>query len=162
MLSPLQRKRHLSNAQASRTERGARFGGETLTFISGDQNIRPLRDRLIVEPLEIVYSRYLIVDHRTKPLRGIVKAAGPGTYPKQYDHPEKHKRTKMWDSKHFRPTQVKVGDVVELGGSEIGGYAFEQFWWGEVLHLHCQEGDVCCVREDLTADEARAQAKGVG
>lgn len=160
MLSALQRKRHLANVQPSRGESGGRFGGETLTFISANDNIRPLRDRLIVEPLEMVYSRYVLVDHRTKPLRGIVKRAGPGCYPWQYDHPEKHKRTKMWQSKHFRPCDVKVGDVVELGGQEIGGYAFEQFWWGDVLHLHCQEGDVAIVR-DITEAQARAEAKGI-
>lgn len=122
--------------------RGARFGGETLTQIGADEKIRPLRDNLVVEPEDVVYSRYIVVNVRTKPLRGIVKAVGPGIYPKCYDHPEKHKRTKMWDSKVFRPIQVKVGDRVELGGGEIEGYAFEQFWWGDTLHLWCSERDV--------------------
>jgi hypothetical protein len=77
-----------------------------------------------------------------KPLRGLVKAVGPGCYPKRYDHAEKGKRTKMWDSKRLRKTEVKVGDVVELGGSEIGGYSFDSFYWGETLHLMCREEDV--------------------
>jgi len=102
-----------------------------------------LRDQLIVEPLDVVYSRVLIVSARTKPLRGIVKAVGPGCYPKLYDHREKSKRTKMWDSLRFQPTEVKVGDIVHLGGLDLGGYAFEQFWWGDRIHLHCREADVC-------------------
>ena len=125
-----------------RTERGARLIPETLTFIGADQGIRPLRDTIVLEPLDVVYSRYIFIDRRTKPLRGRVLAVGPGTYPKKYDHPEKHKRTKTWDSKAFRPTEVKPGDEVELGGGEIDGYAFEQFWWGDKLCLWCTERDV--------------------
>lgn len=128
-----------------RGSRGARFGGETLTSISADEKIRPLRDMLVIEPEDVVYSRYIFVGQNTKPLRGIVRAAGPGIYPHCYDHPEKHKRTKMWESKVFRPTQVKVGDHVELGGAELEGYAFEQFWWGDKLCLWCSERDVAGV-----------------
>lgn len=135
-------------------EFGARSGGETLTFIAADQNIRPLRDQIVVEPLDVIHSRYIIVAERTKPLRGKVLAVGPGHYPKQYDHPEKHKRKRMWEGKRFQPTEVKVGDIVELGGSEIGGYAFEQFQWGSRRVLICREADVAGV-EDPTRVDAR-------
>lgn len=128
-----------------RQSRGARFGGETLNFIPADQVIKPLRDNLLIEPLDVVYSRYIHVSRETKPLRGKVLAAGPGHYPKKYDHREKHKRTKMWDSHYFQPTEVKPGDVVELGGSELEGYAFEQFWWGDKLVLWATERDVAGV-----------------
>jgi co-chaperonin GroES (HSP10) len=128
-----------------RTSRGARFAGETLEHVPGNEKIRPLRDQIIVAPLEVVYSRYIYVGQNHKPLRGKVLAVGPGCYPKVYDHPEKHKRTKMWESKAFRPTEVRAGDTVELGGSEIEGYAFEQFWWGDELCLICREADVCFV-----------------
>jgi co-chaperonin GroES (HSP10) len=123
--------------------RGLQAGGETLTVVPAECPIRPLRDQIIVEPLDVVYSRYLIVHSDTKPMRGIVKAVGPGHYPKIYDHPDKHKRTKMRDSSVFRPTEIKVGDIVQLGGMEIGGYKFEQFLWGDRAHVICREADVC-------------------
>lgn len=146
--------------QPSRTARGGRIGGETTTFVPADALIRPLRDQMIVEPLAVVYSRHILVDIRTKPMRGIVKAIGPGHYPKKYDHHLKHKRTKMWESKRFQPTELKVGDVVELGGAEIHGYAFETFYWGDVLHLHCREADVAGVL-DMTEAEAREDGRNV-
>jgi hypothetical protein len=152
------RRRILSERQPSGFSIGHRFGGETLLRIPADQLLRCLRDQMIVEPLETIHSRYIIVANRDKPMRGIVKAVGPGHYPLKYDHQEKHKRTKVMASTHFVPTEVKVGDVVELGGAQYGGYAFEQFWWGDVLHLHCREADVCFVREDMTAEEARRDA----
>ena len=133
--------------EPSRTGRGVGLSNETLNFIPAHFKLRPLRDQLIVEPLDVVYSRHLIVYRDTKPLRGRVKAVGPGTYPKLYDHPEKHQRTKMWDSRCFRPTEVKVGDIVQLGGAELGGYSFETFFWGDTVHLHCTEKDVCGIED---------------
>lgn len=131
----------------SRHERSARFDGETLTFIPESSRIRPLRDVLVVEPLEVDFGVSFLIDHEHKPVRGIVRAVGPGTYPKRYDHPDKHRRSRMWESKRFQPTEVKVGDVVELGGLEQRGYLFETFYWGDVLHVICREVDVCGVRE---------------
>lgn len=125
--------------------RGARMGGETLNFIDADTKLRPLRDQIILEPEDVVYSRYLIVEHKTKPLRGRVLAVGPGHYPTRYDHAEKHKRTKSWSSKVFQPTQVRVGDRVELGGAELEGYSFETFFWGDKLCVWCTERDVAGV-----------------
>lgn len=126
-------------------EFGSRSGGETLTFIPAESNLRPLRDQIIIEPLDVVHSRRILIADRTKPLRGRVLAVGPGHYPRRYDRPEKHQRKRMWDSKVFQPTQVKVGDLVELGGAEIGGYSFEQIYWGERLCLICREADVAGV-----------------
>ena len=151
--------------QSAADGRSASIGHESRTSIPADAKIRCLRDQLIIEPLAVVHSQTIITVEHAKPLRGIVKAAGPGVYPKVYDHPEKHRRIKMWDSDVFRPTQVKVGDVVELGGydrdSGMRGYAFQTFYWGDVLHLHCREEDVSGVVQGLTADEARAEAERV-
>lgn len=133
------------HAEPSRNSRGVRFGAETLTFVAADSKLRPLRDQIILEPLQWEPSETVHVEHHVKPLRGIVKAIGPGVYPKRYDHPEKHKRTKMWDSTRLRPCDVKVGETVELGGLEIQGYAFETFYWGDVLHVICREADVAGV-----------------
>lgn len=139
--------------------RSARISHDSSTAIPADAKIRPLRDQLIVEPLNVVLSQTIITHEDTKPLRGIVKAAGPGHYPKCYDHEEKHRRTKMWDSDVFHPTQVKVGDVVELGGYGIGGYSFQTLHWGEKLHIICREADVSGIVEGLTADQARAESQ---
>jgi hypothetical protein len=47
--------------------------------------------------------------------------------------------------------------VVELGGGEIEGYNFDSFLWGDVLHIHATEKDVCGIR-DISAQEARREA----
>lgn len=140
IISP--RNRRVSRPEASRTERGVRFGGETLTFIPADTVVKPLRDMLLVQAKDVVHSAVIYLAEQTKPLKGIVLAAGPGKYPLCYDHPEKHKRTKMWTSKRFQPTEVKVGDEIEVGGAEIRGYAFETCMYGDKFCFWCTEGDV--------------------
>jgi co-chaperonin GroES (HSP10) len=138
--------------------RSARVTHDSSTCIEADAKIRPLRDQIIVEPLPVILSRTIVVVEKTKPLRGIVKAVGPGCYPKRYDHPDKHQRTRMRDSEVFEPTTVKVGDVVELGGYEFKGYAFPTFRWGDKEHLICREADVSGVLDELSAEQARAEA----
>jgi len=123
---------------------GKRIGNETWDSVPADAKIRPLRDTIILEPLDWQASRIIAVAYQGKPLRGRVKAIGPGTYPKKYDGP-KGKRTKAWESKAFRPCDVKVGDIVELGGLELHGYLWTTFRWGKVEHLICREADVAGV-----------------
>lgn len=126
---------------------GIRIGNETLAGIPADAKIRPLRDQIIIEPLDWEPSKIIAVAYRGKPLRGRVLAVGPGRYPLKYNGP-KGKRTKSWDSKHFQPTEVKVGDIVELGGLEIGGYLHHTFRWGERECVMVREPDVAIVVED--------------
>lgn len=131
------------------------MGGElsyaSTTYIHPEESIRPMHDFIIVEPLNVEHSALLEVIEHTKPLRGLVKAVGPGHYPLCYDHPDKHKRTKMWRSKTFQPTEVKVGDVVELGAvridGRITGYSFQQIMWGSKMHIICREADVSGIVE---------------
>lgn len=128
---------------------GARIGNETNLIITADQNIRCLRDHIIVEILAWEPSKILEVVYKGKPLRGRVLAVGPGRYPKKYNGP-KGKRSKMWDSKHFLPTDVKIGDLVEFGGLEIRGYVFTSyasFRWGDKDCLILREADVAMVTE---------------
>lgn len=127
--------------------RSAELSHDSATRVAAHENIRCRRDYIVVEPLKVDHRVPFMVIERTKPLRGIVKAVGPGHYPKRYDHPDKHVRTKTWDSRTFQPTEVKVGDVVELGGYEYGGYAFQTFMWGDVLHVICREADVSGIVE---------------
>ena len=145
--------------ESARDGRSSRVTHESNTDIKADEKILPLRDHIIVEPLNVVLSQYIIVREEVKPLRGIIKAVGPGHYPKKYDHPEKHKRTLMWDSEVFEPTTVKVGDVIELGGYDFKGYSFPTIYWGGKLHLICREADVSGVIDGLTAEQARAESE---
>lgn len=125
---------------------GGELSSNSITYIAPDEQIRPLHDNIVVEPLDVEHSRILTVIENIKPVRGIVKAVGPGHYPLRYDHPDKHKRTKMWRSDTFQPTQVKVGDIVELGAvnidGRIAGYSFQQITWGSKMHIICREADV--------------------
>ena len=125
---------------------GTRIGNETLTTVPASAHIRPLRDQIIVEPLPYEPSKVIEVVYRGKALRGIVRAVGPGCYPKRYDGP-KGKRTKTWDAKCFRPCDVKVGQMVELGGIEIGGYLHQTIFWGGKEMVVCREEDITCVCE---------------
>jgi co-chaperonin GroES (HSP10) len=127
--------------------RGVEMSQKTITTIPADAKIRPTQDHIVVEPLETTLSNIIVILNEHKPVRGTVLAVGPGIYPKRYDHPDKQRRTKFWDGKTFRPTEIKVGDVVNLGGLEIGGYAFQTFYWGSKLCLMAQERDVALVEE---------------
>jgi co-chaperonin GroES (HSP10) len=120
------------------SERGVRLGNEMLEFVPASTKIRPMRDHIVVEPLPA--NDVLIIDV-WKPIRGKVLAVGPGCYPKRYNGP-KGKRTKSWDSKSLRPCDVKVGDIVELGGKEIGGYLHCTIRWGTKEVIVCREEDV--------------------
>ena len=128
--------------------RSAELSWDSLTRVPADRSIRCRRDYLIVEPLKVDHRVSFEVIEHTKPLRGIVKAVGPGCYPKRYDHQDKHRRTKVWDSKAFLPTEVKPGDVIELGSPQgERGYSFYTFLWGDKPHLVVREGDVSGVVE---------------
>ena len=102
-------------------------------------SLRMLGDRILVKPLELQLSNVVIAFHRGKTVRGEVVAVGPGEYPNKYNA----ERSKVWKSKVFRPTEVRVGDSVELGGLDIGGYAFPRIVLNGVEHLIASEKDVC-------------------
>jgi co-chaperonin GroES (HSP10) len=139
--------------------RSASLNQASNTDVPGDYKIRPLRDQIIVEPLNVVLSHTIIVKENTKPLRGIVKAVGPGHYPMRYNADKGPERTKMWKSEVFQPTEVKVGDVIELGGYDFRGYTFPSIYWGGKLHIICREADVSGILDGVTADQAKAEAE---
>lgn len=124
------------------SQRGVRIGNESLTFVGARERIRPLRDQIIVEPL----PPNPLLELPWKPIRGVVLAVGPGVHPKRYDRP-KGSRRRSWDSKAFRPCDVRVGDTVELGGKEIGGYLHTTIRWGAREVLLVREEDVAVVLE---------------
>ena len=121
---------------------GKRLERRTTDFIGSKETIRPLRDHIVVKPIAWEPSKVIkIAGDTRKPLRGTVVAVGPGCYPKRYNKD----RSKTWDSKVFQRTQVRVGDLVELGGLEINGYEFPQILIGNELHIICREADVAGV-----------------
>lgn len=133
--------------------RTAALSYDSLTMVPADATIRCRHDHIIVEPLEVDHALPklaelgFLIREDMRPVRGVVKAVGPGHYPKRYDHPDKHRRTKMWKSPIFQPTEVKVGDVVELGAAqETRGYNFQTFLWGDKMHVICTERDVAGVQ----------------
>ena len=143
------------NAQPKLFDRGAELSHKTTTFVPAHEKLRPLRDVIIVEPVGGVLSAIIQVIHECKPVRGIVRAVGPGHFPAYYldkdgDRLPDHRRSdrqKKAHGKHFVPTTVKVGQRVELGGLNTGGYAFDTFYHGDKLMLMCREADVCGVHE---------------
>ena len=127
----------------SRTERGVSLTEENLAFIPADWVLKPLRDQMVVEPLDVVLSRILILPPAEKTLRARVLAIGPGHYPTQYDHSDKHLRTKSWAGLGFVPTQSRIGDIVRLEG-----FNSEGFFWGDKYCVHAREADVCGIETD--------------
>lgn len=128
--------------EQSRSERGVTMSDENITFIPAETKLKPLRDQMIVEPIDIVHSRLIVVPpHSSKLVRGKVLAIGPGHYPNKYDGP-KGKRSKMIAGTVFVPTEVKVGQIVHLDGRGTGKGAFDAFYWGSKYCLHARQEDV--------------------
>jgi len=120
---------------------GRRVGNESFDSIAASAKVRPLRDQIILEPIPWPFSDIIEVVYTGRPLRGKVRAIGPGCYEKRYNGP-KGQRSKSWDSKQFRPCDVKVGDVVQIGGLSLEGYLFPTFRWGDKEMVVCRENDV--------------------
>jgi co-chaperonin GroES (HSP10) len=123
---------------------GIRLDRKTTEVLGAGERLRMLRDHLLVEVLPWTPSSTIeVIDDTRKPLRGIVVAKGPGCYPKRYNKD----RSKTWDSKAFRPTDVNLGDQVELGGLEIDGYAFQRLMVNGKDCVLCREEDVAGIVE---------------
>ncbi len=129
--------------------------------------LRMTSDRILLKPFEWegedvhgAGTRLAVVRHG-RPLRGMVVAIGPGHFPVS-------KRTKLNDgrqrieySKHFRPTEVKVGEVVELGGLNVfdgNGYQFTEVIYNGEPHLICSERDVCGIVSGTENGESKSAA----
>lgn len=118
--------------------------------------LRMTSDRILLKPLgwsgDDVHgegSRIEVV-RRGRPLRGRVIAVGPGHNPVSKRTDIGHGKRRVDYSKHFRPTEVKPGDVVELGGLgnfDGAGYAFPEVLVNGEPHLICSERDVAAVHD---------------
>lgn len=112
--------------------------------------LRMLGDRILLRPLEVQWSDHIIVARHGRPVRGEVIAIGPGRYPIKYKPSTKpgHKLAVL--SRRFQRTEVKVGDVVELGGLNVfdgHGYEFPEVIVGGERMLIVTERDVAGVVE---------------
>lgn len=117
-------------------------------------SLRMLGDRILLKPLDWDASKTIIAIRHGRPVRGEVIAVGPGHNPLKYKPNAQGKRGLMDYSRHFRPSDVKPGDIVELGGLNAydgKGYAFIDVIYNGEPHLICSERDVCIVRDDLKA-----------
>lgn len=113
--------------------------------------LRMLRDRILLRPLDWKPSTCIEVVRQGRPLRGVVAAVGPGRLYRRYKpHPTDSRKRTYTENGHFIRTEVKVGDVVELGGLNVYdglGYNFPQVTIGTETYLICQEQDVAFVHE---------------
>jgi hypothetical protein len=110
-----------------------------------------LRDQIIVEPIPWPFSEIIEVVYTGRPLRGRVLAVGPGHYRKIYNG-RKGQRTKSWDSRYFTPCDVKVGDIVQLGGiteedGRLDGFLFQTVRWGNKECVICRENDITGIEQ---------------
>jgi hypothetical protein len=135
---------------------GVRQGNELLTWIRADERIRTIGDKIAIEPLPLDLNSELEVIYRGKPVRGIVRAVGPGHNPIKYLDSQGRRTQRRGDrktltySRHFLPCDLKLGDVVDIGGLDIGGYLFPLIRWGDIEVVICTERDVCLIDEDAT------------
>lgn len=109
--------------------------------------LRPLRDQIVVKPLDWTPSKTITVAGSTlKTLRGTVVAVGPGAYLRHYCHrnlPDgRRERWAVKETNRRVPMELRIGDIVELGGLENGGYAFQEVVIGTEKHVICQQQDV--------------------
>lgn len=135
--------------------RGVRMDGHTDNYIPAELILRPTSDRIIVQPLDVTFSRTIQVIYHTQPVRGIVLACGPGAYPIRYRYGRKGGKRAKIASIHTgkrRPTEVQPGDIVELGGTHDTadggrrrGYSWESFYWGDRFVIWATERDVAGV-----------------
>jgi hypothetical protein len=141
---------------------GVRLRDTSVNFILPDRKVRPLRDQLIVKPIgPTLSSTALTATWGGEPVAGVVIAAGPGCYPNIHERgvrDGKPYRT-VRQSKQFRKTEVKVGDIVHLGGMEIGGYLWPRVWAQGEWCVICREADVAVLEEkdaaNITPENAR-------
>jgi chaperonin GroES len=96
--------------------------------------LRPLRDRIVVQPLDDAQAGMIAVVRHGRPRRGLVVSVGPGRLDRRGVH---------------RPWGTKPGDVVQF--TDVCTYPSYHDAEGRI-YLVLQEADVCGVEcEELAA-----------
>lgn len=124
---------------------GTRIHDKGHTFVEG--TLKPLKDWIVVKPEKPSFSPIIATDWKGEAVRGTVIAVGPGKHRnihKRFQKDGKEQRT-VRQSTHFTPTEVKVGDRVELGGLELNGYLWRHVMLNGEDHIMCMEADVAGV-----------------
>ncbi len=120
-----------------------------LEIING--SIRLLGDRILIRPLPWDTATTVIAIRHGRDVRGEVLAVGPGRHPFKYiGKTDNGQHMRVAERKYFQRTEVKVGDVVELGGLNVfdgKGYQFTEVLYNGVRCLICTERDVALIRE---------------
>lgn len=109
--------------------------------------LRMTEDRILLRPLEWDHGcEHILVVRHGRAVRGEVLAVGPGRWQTF------RRNNKLYQSKLFRPTVVKIGEVVELGGLNIfdgKGYQFPAVIVNGEKCIVVTERDVALVRDDM-------------
>lgn len=111
-------------------------------------SLRMLGDRILLRPLKWKPSELLEVVRHGRPVRGEIVAIGKGEFPKKYKRNREGQKISFEYSKSFRPTELKPGMTVEIGGLNVFdgfGYDFQTVMIGSETMLICTEKDVCGV-----------------
>lgn len=119
---------------------GARINRDPLDSLPEGTTLRPIGDKVIIA-VEDPHDSALTILSSDRPVRGTVIAVGPGQNLKKYNTD----RSYMQWSRIYRPTEVRVGDRVELGGRELGGYLFDTLRIGGREHVICTERDIAAI-----------------
>ena len=120
--------------------------------------LRPLRDQIVVKALEWRPSSVIeIAGNQRRPMRGEVVAVGPARRVKTYGRDSKGQRCKVYDYGQTIPTELRPGDIVELGGLELDGYHFQQVTIGSEVYVICQEMDVVFYRRPTLTEKLGEQ-----
>jgi co-chaperonin GroES (HSP10) len=128
---------------------GKRLSDKSANFILPSERFRPLRDQIIVKVEPLKLSQTIIADWQGEAVRGRVVAVGPGCYPNRHFRGKRDNKDfhTIKPSAVFRKTEVKVGDMVQLGGMEIGGYLFPHVQIDGEDHVIATEKDVTVIED---------------
>jgi co-chaperonin GroES (HSP10) len=118
--------------------------------------LRMRGDRILLKPLEWEGREVhgegtkIAVVRQGRPVRGVVVAIGPGIHPVSKRVKESATRQRIEFSKRFQPTEVKVGQKIELAGLNVfdgAGYQFPEVIVNGEMHLIITERDVAAVHD---------------
>ncbi len=116
-------------------------------------SLRMLGDRILLKPLDWEASKVIHAIRHGRPVRGEVIAVGPGKWVKRYVSGKRDGKDfrKSYETNVFLKTEVKPGDIVNIGGLNIfdgqGYMSLLEVVVGSETLLIFQEADVCVVEE---------------
>lgn len=128
---------------------GTSLSNQAETLPAGTK-LRLLGDRILLKPLDWDASKTVIAIRHGRAVRGEVIAVGPGQRMKRRWKNREGQVHKIGELPRLIPTEVKPGQIVELGGLNAfdgQGYSFPEVIIGNEVHIICQEADVAGIVE---------------